>query len=264
MLENVVKRRELVHQRTALYKSYVIIVIVSICVTDSGMADDVHPTRKMTSCPKTTRSQSCYEVATKTPVYPSLSSGFYRKAKVMGKFIPKWCRQWCTRWSICGDGERQKGKGSKVMSRGQGRCTSFSLLDVCVLESQQLVTLKGRKKKKWLPLQFPVSIFLFFYFLFLVGEGFISLCVCVFARGRGWGRECFKSILFTPLAKVAFRVWVSVRLSLFSFFLFWLLSWYTLFVSLEWEWQESLPFLLEFGGPLSCTSLLIITSPESF
>ena len=91
------------------------------------------------------------------------------------------------------------------MSRGQGRCTSFSLLDFFVLESQQLVTLKGRKQ----PLQFPVSIF--FLLFFLVGEGFIFLCVCVFARGRGWGRECFKSILFTPLAKVAFRVWVSVR-----------------------------------------------------
>ena len=89
MLENVVKRRELVHQRTALYKSYVIIIIVSICVTYSGMADDVDPTRKMTSGPKTTTSQSCDEVATKTPVDPSLSSGIYRKAKAMGKFIPK-------------------------------------------------------------------------------------------------------------------------------------------------------------------------------
>ena len=53
------------------------------------MADDVDPTRKMTSRPKTTTSQSCDEVTTKTPVNPSLSSGFYRKAKAMGKFIPK-------------------------------------------------------------------------------------------------------------------------------------------------------------------------------
>ena len=78
-----------VYHRIALYKSYVIIIIVSICVTDSGMADDVEPTRKMTSPPKTTTSQSCDEVATKTPVDPSLSSGFHTKAKAKGKLIPK-------------------------------------------------------------------------------------------------------------------------------------------------------------------------------
>ena len=53
------------------------------------MADDVDPTRKMTSRPKTTTSQSCDEVATKTLVDPSLSSGFHMKAKAMGKLIPK-------------------------------------------------------------------------------------------------------------------------------------------------------------------------------
>ena len=89
MLENVVKRRELVHQRTALYKSFVIIIIVSICVTDLGMADDVDPTRKIRSRPKTKTSQSCDEVATKPPVDPFLSSGFHIKAKAKGKLIPK-------------------------------------------------------------------------------------------------------------------------------------------------------------------------------
>ena len=53
------------------------------------MADDVDPTRKMTSRPKTTTSQSFDEVATKTPVDPLLSSGFHMKAKAMGKLIPK-------------------------------------------------------------------------------------------------------------------------------------------------------------------------------
>ena len=141
---------ELVYTRAIQKLS--VIIIVSICVTDSGMADDVDPTRKMTSRPKTTTSQSCDEVTTKTLVRPSLSSGSHMKAKAKGKLIPKWCWQWCTQWSISGKGERQKGNGSKVMSWGQDRCTSFSLLDVCLLESQQLVSLKGRKQ----PLQFPV------------------------------------------------------------------------------------------------------------
>ena len=53
------------------------------------MADDVDPTRKMTSRPKTTTSQSFDEVATKTSVVPSLSSDFHMKAKAKGKLIPK-------------------------------------------------------------------------------------------------------------------------------------------------------------------------------
>ena len=55
------------------------------------MADDVEPTRKMTSRPKTKTSQSCDDVATKTPVDHLLSSGFYRVAWPMGKSIPKGC-----------------------------------------------------------------------------------------------------------------------------------------------------------------------------
>ena len=47
----------------------------------------------------------------------------------------------------------------------------------------------------------------------------VCACVCVFnCSGKGVGRDSFKSILFTPLAKVAFRVWESVRLSPFSVF----------------------------------------------
>ena len=53
------------------------------------MAEDVDPTRKITSRPKTKTSQSCDEVATKTPIDPSLSSGFHIKAKAKGKLIPK-------------------------------------------------------------------------------------------------------------------------------------------------------------------------------
>ena len=66
------------------------------------------------------------------------------------------------------------------MSRGQGRCTSFSLLDFFVLESQQLVTLKGRKQ----PLQFPVSIFFIFYFWW--GRD-LYFCACVYLLGEGAG-----------------------------------------------------------------------------
>ena len=53
------------------------------------MADDVDLIRKMTSRPKTTTSQSCDEVATNTPIDPSLSSYFHMEAKAMGKLITK-------------------------------------------------------------------------------------------------------------------------------------------------------------------------------
>ena len=53
------------------------------------MAEDVDPTRKITSRPKTKTSQACDEVATKTPLYPFRSSVWHMKFKAKGKLIPK-------------------------------------------------------------------------------------------------------------------------------------------------------------------------------
>ena len=98
------------------------------------------------------------------------------------------------------------------MSRGQGRCTSFSLLDFFVLESQQLVTLKGRKQ----PLQFPVSIFFIIFFYFFLGGGgiyiFVRVCIC---SGKGLGKGMFQIDLIHSLGKGCFScVGISKMISL--------------------------------------------------
>ena len=73
------------------------------------------------------------------------------------------------------------------------RCTLFSLLDVCVLESQQLVTLKGRKQ----PLQFPVSSFFFGG----VGGWDLYFCAYVYLLGEGAGKGLFQIDLIHSLGK---------------------------------------------------------------